>query len=379
MSQKSGRKRRVLIVQRRMTHYRVPFFNTLRDHLSSAGISLDVVFGNPTEAETLKSDSGSLPWAHHSKCSYFFGGKLCWQPFFSQARESDLVIVTHENKMLLNLFAQYGLRTRRVALWGHGANLQGSANTIREAFKRQTANRADWWFGYTEMSLPLILASGFPRDRVTVVENSIDTLALANEYAEAIRNTTSTSSLDAPVGAYIGSLYQEKRIDFLLQAAERIKLRVPDFQMVIAGAGPEQQKVEDFSSANPWLSYVGTINTREKAALLARSRVLLNPGLVGLGILDSFVCQTPLVTTDCGLHSPEVAYLQSGYNGMMTIDNLDSFTDEVVRVVSDQEHYMQLIEGCIASSSRYTIRNMAERFSNGIRACLDAGIRRGSR
>ncbi|WP_439449238.1 glycosyltransferase family 4 protein [Stenotrophomonas sp. ATs4] len=362
-----------------MTHYRVPFFNALRDHLSSSGISLNVVFGDPTTAEKRKNDSGRLPWAQHSKCSYFFGDRLCWQPFLSQARKSDLVIVTHENKMLLNLLAQYGLPDKRVALWGHGANLQGSSGTIREAFKRRTADRADWWFGYTEMSLPLILASGFPADRVTIVENSIDTLALAREFAEATDKTSTRPARKLPLGAYIGSLYQEKRIDFLLQAAERVKARVPDFCMVIAGAGPEQQKVEQFSSANPWLSYVGTIDTKEKATLLARSRVLLNPGLVGLGILDSFVCRTPLVTTDCGLHSPEISYLRNGHNGVMTADNLDGFADEVVRLISDQEHHSRLVDGCIESSSRYTIQNMAERFSNGIKACLDANIRRGSR
>ncbi|PWQ85264.1 glycosyl transferase group 1 [Stenotrophomonas maltophilia] len=371
--------RRVLIVQRRMTHYRVPFFNALRDHLSSFGISLNVVFGDPTTAEKRKNDSGRLPWAQHSKCIYFFGDRLCWQPFLSQARKSDLVIVTHENKMLFNLLAQYGLPEKRVALWGHGANLQGSSGTIREAFKRRTADRADWWFGYTEMSLPLILASGFPADRVTIVENSIDTLALAREFAEATGKTSTRPARKLPLGAYIGSLYQEKRIDFLLQAAERVKSRVPDFCMVIAGAGPEQQKVEQFSSANPWLSYVGTIDTKEKATLLARSRVLLNPGLVGLGILDSFVCRTPLVTTDCGLHSPEISYLRNGHNGVMTADNLDGFADEVVRLISDQEHHRRLVDGCIESSSRYTIQNMAERFSNGIKACLDANIRRGSR
>jgi len=362
-----------------MTHYRIPFFNALRDQLSSSGISLNVVFGDPTAAEKRKNDSGSLPWAQHSKCRYFFGDRLCWQPFFSQARESDLVIITHENKMLLNLFAQYGMRGRRVALWGHGANLQGRPGTVREAFKRRTADRADWWFGYTEMSLPLILASGFPIDRVTVVENSIDTLALAREYSQATASASANLHHAAPVGAYIGSLYQEKRIDFLLQAAEQVKSRVPDFRMVIAGAGPEQQKVENFSSTNPWLSYVGTIDTKEKAALLAQSRVLLNPGLVGLGVLDSFVCRTPLVTTDCGLHSPEISYLQSGHNGMITTDNLEAFTDEVTRLISDQEHHAHLVEGCIESSSRYTVQNMAERFSNGVQACLDANIRRGSR
>lgn len=58
-------------------------------------------------------------------------------------------------------------------------NLQGDPDSWRERFKRKVVSYADWWFGYTQMSVPLIERSGFPVERITVLNNSIDTAELA--------------------------------------------------------------------------------------------------------------------------------------------------------------------------------------------------------
>ena len=46
--------RKVLIIQRRMTEYRVPMFEALRRRLEQEQISLQVVYGRPTSAEQLR-------------------------------------------------------------------------------------------------------------------------------------------------------------------------------------------------------------------------------------------------------------------------------------------------------------------------------------
>ena len=70
---------RVLCVQRRMTHYRVPLFERVRERLASAGVRFEVAYGDPTSAEMAKRDEGRLDWGTHVPCRYFFGGRLCWQ------------------------------------------------------------------------------------------------------------------------------------------------------------------------------------------------------------------------------------------------------------------------------------------------------------
>ncbi|WP_198032508.1 glycosyltransferase family 4 protein [Aerolutibacter daejeonensis] len=371
----------MLIVQRRLTHYRVPFFERLRGEMKRRGVELVLAHGDPTTTEASKRDEGELPWAYRLGTRYLLGGRVCWQPFSSLAQNSDLVILTHENKLLCNLWAQYRLAGPRVALWGHGANLQGSSTSWRERFKRRTALQADWWFGYTELSRALILGNGFPAGRITVVDNAIDTLTLRKQCEAVLPEQLSAwrrqlGSAGNRIGVFLGSLYGEKRIDFLLDAASKIRARVPDFELVIVGTGPESGKVEAFCATNAWARYLGPLIGEQKAQVLALAHVMLNPGLVGLGILDSFVCQVPLVTTDCGLHSPEIAYLENGRNGAMTRDVMAEYVDVVVSLLVDGEYRAQLVAGCAASASRYTIDNMAHRFADGIMECLARPVHR---
>ena len=99
---------------------------------------------------------------------------------------------------------------------------------------------------------------------------------------------------------------------------------------------------------------------------------MLNPGLVGLGILDAFVCGVPMLSTDCGIHSPEIAYLENGVNGVMTADDLSAYVWASVNLLRDTQALGALRTGCVASAQEYTVENMARRFADGVTGCLEA-------
>ena len=54
--------KKVLVIQRRMTHYRLAFFNSLREHCQNNGIELQVAYGTATTAENAKQDGAELSW-----------------------------------------------------------------------------------------------------------------------------------------------------------------------------------------------------------------------------------------------------------------------------------------------------------------------------
>jgi L-malate glycosyltransferase len=376
------RRTRILVVQRHLTHYRLPFFETLRATLAECGCELDLAYGDGTPEETAKQDDGELAWGSRLPTTrYFAGGRVCWQPFGVQLAAADLVVMTAENKLIYNLKVQLRERRARVVLWGHGGNLQGQHDSLRERFKRRVALRADWWLAYTEFSRPLILESGFPTERITVLDNAVDTCDML-----AMRARVSAASSAAlrtlwglgagPVGIFVGSIYAEKRIEFMLDAAARVQAQVPGFQFVIVGAGVQRGLVEAFCRSHPWARYAGVLMGQQKIEAMALSSVMLNPGLVGLGILDSFVCEVPMVTTDCGLHSPEISYLAHGRNGLMTPNRMTDYVAAVAQVLQDKNHHATLVQGCRDSAAKYTVENMARNFADGVQACLGAPIRR---
>lgn len=372
------RRRSVVIVQRRLTHYRLALFEALRRRLAERGIGLRLLAGEPTPEERQRRDGAALDWALPIPTYYAAGGRLCWQRFGARLAGADLVVVTQENKLLANHLLLLKPRGYRLAFWGHGANLQSDRpQGLRERFKRWTSRRVDWWFAYTRLSAELVARSGFPRERISVLDNAVDTLemrrwrdTLTPEELLALRTALGFGA--GPVGAFVGSLHADKRLDFLFEAALAIRRQVPDFQLLVVGDGPQRAQVRAWCGGHAWVRWAGARFGREKVAHLGVADVLLNPGLVGLGILDAFACAVPLITTDCGKHSPEIAYLESGHNGLMTPDTLADYAAAVVRVLREPPVLATLRAGCAASAADYGIEPMSRKFAEGIEACLDA-------
>lgn len=371
-------RRNVAIIQRRLTQYRVPLFYALDEKLSERGIFLKLLVGDGTSSEEVKGDGGCLSWSIQISTSYWFGDRLCWQSTGDLLSNSDLVVVAQENKLLRNHLLLLSPRTFKLAFWGHGANFQSNKPTgLKERFKRWTTNRVDWWFAYTQVSADRVISSGYPDSRVTILNNSIDTdelfrqrKSVTSAETDALRRALGIES--SPIGIYVGSLYADKRLDFLLESAVAIRSGVPDFHLLIVGDGPERKKVQDWCASYSWVRWVGAKVGRDKALYMSTAKILLNPGLVGLGILDSFVCQVPLITTDCGIHSPEIAYLENGVNGLMTVDNVQVYANACVRLLHDPDELDLLRSGCARSAREYTLESMVQRFADGIEHCLDA-------
>lgn len=369
--------KKVLVIQRRMTHYRTPFFEALRAELARRDCELVLAAGVGTEEELSKNDSDKIAWAEELSTQYFADGRICWQSFKHLLKDVDCVVFTPENKLIFNLYVQYFVHDIKVVLWGHGANLQGDSTSLREKFKRYNAKKTDWWLAYTSLSIPLIEQSGFPAERITVLNNSVDTTELQqlhNSVTEAERQAVRTrlGLTGDKMGIYVGSLYKEKRIKFMLDAAIQIKQQLPGFELLIIGAGHDKSIVEAYAKTHAWIHYLGPQKGRDKVEHLAISDVMINPGLVGLGVLDSFVCRTPLFTTDCGLHSPEISYLENEVNGLITRDTLEDYVAAVVNVLADETRLARLKAGCAESAKKYTVENMAVNFADGIVACLAA-------
>ncbi len=369
--------KRIVIIQRRLTHYRVPLFTALRDELGERGIELELLVGRGTRVEEKKHDAGELSWARTMPTHYLADGRFCWQPVGGRLAGASLVIVDQENKLLQNHLLMLMPRHFKLAFWGHGANLQSdNPHGMKERFKRWTTNRVDWWFAYTQMSADLVTAAGFPNTRITVLNNAVDTSEMYRQRQSVTPEETRTlrESLgfdDEPVGVFVGSLYADKRLDFLFAAAEAIRHKVPDFHLLIVGEGQERDKVQAWCTAHPWARWVGVRFGREKVAYVSMAQMMLNPGALGLGVMDAFVCRAPMITTDCGNHGPEIAYLENGINGVMTADDLNAYVKASVHLLRDAQALDTLRAGCAASAQEYTVENMVRRFADGISRCLE--------
>jgi glycosyltransferase involved in cell wall biosynthesis len=373
------RRRRVLVTQRRMTHYRVPLFEQLKTRLAERDIDLFVVYGDTPAREKARRDEGFLPWGIRVPAQYALYEHLCWQDFRRAALGADLLVVTQENKLLLNHLLVVGPRRFRLAFWGHGRNFQASRyQRFSEILKGRLLPYVDWWFAYTDASKSVVLDRGFPANRITVLNNATDTRTLRADLAaaDAVQADAFRAALKIPpgtLGLFLGSFTPEKKLELLMGAAPLLRKAVTDFQLVLVGDGPERAMVESAANEHDWIHWVGPRVGREKALLLSAARVLLNPGMVGLSVVESFAAGVPIVTTRQAIHSPEIAYVQPERNGLITAPDVRAFAEGAIRVMREPCLHEQLRAGCAVAAGEYTLENMVTHFADGIEACLRAG------
>jgi glycosyltransferase involved in cell wall biosynthesis len=387
-----SRRPTVAHVTRYVADYRGPYFTRLREELGERGIDFRLIHGQAGPVDAPRSDEISLPFSEKVQNRYVLirGREVCWQPYLSRLRDVDLAIVDQGARLL----ATYALLLWRrsggpaVALWGHGQHFDGErAMPLAEALKGFVARRADWWFPYTQRSVEVVLGLGVRPERVTLMENAVDTSELA-----ALRNSLTDDDLAQQVtllgleqrakagkvtshlGVYTGAIYSKKRPQFLVASADVVRRRLPDFELVVVGDGPSISVVREAARSRPWLHPVGPRFGLEKVRCLALGRALLLPGLVGLNVLDGFALGLPPITTAVPYHSHEVSYLEDGVNGVIVrdVDDPVAYAEAVVRVMTDDVLHERLVRGCRTSAMHYTIENMASNVADGCVAALRA-------
>ena len=362
----------MVIVQELMVGYRVPFFEALRARLAEHDVQLTLVHGYAQGDRASRADAGSLPWAvavdnRHLRLVPGMQAAV-WAPVpRALLNDADVVVVEQANRQLLNylLLARYVVTGRpRLVVWGHGGHLQaqGRLAAAAERVKAAVSRRPHWWLAYTEGSADRVAALGFPRERITVVQN-------------AVAAPPPSAPVERVAGqcVYVGSLYRHKRIDYLLEAGRRAADLRPDFRLVVVGDGEERALVEAAAVTAPWLDYRGPLFGQEVAGLLRQSTLLLMPGLVGLAVVDSFAAECPLVTVDIDLHSPEIEYLQDGVNGVCLPAGTGpaAYAEAVAELLADPARLEALRRGCREAAATYTLAAMVERYADGLLRALE--------
>ena len=376
--------RKVTIFQYRLFHYRVPLFEQMNAIAEEHNIDLHVVCGQPSATDRKLKDGGTLSWAEQVKNWYLPVKEkkdLCWQPTPPHLKDSDLVIVMQENRLLSNYI--WILKRRfggpRVGYWGHGRDFQTNApGGFREKWKRAFIKQVDWWFAYNALTLDVLRDAGFPEERTTCLNNAIDTNGLRRD-AESVPDGVLTAirqrcglKRGAPMGLFCGSLYPDKKLDLLVSAADLIHNKLPEFRLVVIGDGSSAVEIAKAFKTRPWAHWVGVKRGQEKAAYFRLAKIVLNPGLVGLHVLDAFTMGLPMVSTLKAKHSPEVVYLENGVNGFLTEDNVEVYANAALRLLHDPEFYARISTAARQASLQYSVENMAKNFMNGIEHCLDS-------
>lgn len=368
---------RVAIVSPSVPQYSVPFFTRLLAAADSEGIRIDVFRGETPSVIRAREDSGDAKFVRTlATREWTVRGSALFYKSSAPVRRGgyDLVILEQavRNFESYELLARLG--RRRIAFWGHGRTYTKDVSPLQEALKHWLTQRATWFFGYTARGVDTVVERGFPRDRTTILNNTIDTVALEVDLSEVSETEVAEFSrqhdLRGNTALYLGGLDSYKRIPFLLDSATIAHDKCPDFRLLIAGNGSDRPLVTEFAARNPWAIFLGGVRGRDKARALKTAQAVSMPGAIGLVGLDSLVSGTPIVTTDYPYHGPEFDYLANGITVVVTPNDEHSYADGLVAFLTNRVRQRAMSERCRIEAQKYTLENMVSNFLTGIKSAL---------
>ena len=383
----------VAFVTRSIPHYRVDFLNRLEERLTAEAIGL-TVFADHVSPHTYHADGLPLVPCAVGVPNYYLGLRKIlgrryertsgnslrppyWQPIFRRLLSFDLVVVEQSNSALLNyplILHRQLADFPRIAFWGHGENLQATRKGLRHGIKRAMTHHADHWFVYSELSAGIMRKLGVDDDIITIVNNSVDTNAVkavcAISPATKARKKSELGLDGSPVAVFCARLTGNKALPFLVDACRAAREKFGDFTLLVIGDGHYADWLRGQAESEAWIRPLGPLYDREKAVALAAADVFLLPSANGLSILDSFAAGLPILSANFGNHGPEIAYLENEVNGLMTDATVESYSDAIVRVLSDEELRKTLSAGARRSADLYTVDAMVENFARGIEQAL---------
>ena len=381
---------KLLVIHPWVAAYRVPFYDRLDIALAQHDVKLTVARNGAPPSMAGRGDFSGGPWARDVPTSWFtLGGReIPRRRIGSLMRElqPDLVVVEqalHNPETYLFLL-RHAVGRYGVATWGHGRSYSSRQSAPVAVLKQWLTRRGDWFFAYTQGGADHVVRHGFPRTRVSVLNNTID-----SERLRAELDAVSPGELDGfrrehaltpgRTVLFLGGVDEKKGIGFLLESARIAGEMMPGFVLLIAGDGDSMLTAQAAQADGVPVRLLGRADGHAKALALSAADVLAIPEQVGLVAVDALVSGRPIITTDQPMHGPEFDYLVSGETTIVTAHVVADFARALVSTLKATDLLADMQAFARVASRQYTLDSMVDSFVEGVLAWRDLRRPQGQR
>ncbi len=365
---------RVVIVAPYVARYRVGLFDRMQAALAVHDLDLVIAHGAPPPSHAGRLDAAISVVGHDVRVRWIsvLGREVPVRRLDSLSLgPGDLVIVEQaiKNPDTYSLLMRPRRSRPRIAMWGHGRSFSTPQSRAAAAAKSRLTLRAEWFFAYTPAGAEHVIDHGFPSERVTVLNNTMDTEALSADLdgvteADVARFRALHGLVPGRTALFVGGVDDAKGIDFLLEAAQALAERLPGFVLLVAGEGRGAARLSRVSA--PYLRILGRLDGRPKALALRSADVLAVPEWIGLVAVDSLISGVPLVSTDHASHSPERDYLVDGVTSVFSAHGVAAYADALAACLVDEDLRSRLRRACLEEAPHHSIGAMTDNFVGGI-------------
>ena len=344
-------KKKVLIIQSAIPHYRVPIFNKLTET-----VDLTIVY-----------DSGNAPAGANfsaEKVEVFkIKNKLRVHKrnVLRMAKKYDVVISMLDSSYLTTRLLCRTRGKTKLILWGigvaagYGVRFDSLPETA--AVYMKMIEKADAALFYSSYPVNKYSEMGISKNKLFVANNTVQVLPIEEREKDII--------------LFVGSLYKAKKIFELLECYRNAHLMCENLpKLVIIGDGDDANPVKAWVTENGFEKEIllpGAIyDEKILSEYFSRAIVCISPDQAGLSVLKSFGYGVPFVTHRDAITGGERLNIENGVNGVL-FDSFDEITEIIKDCAERPECYMEMGK----SAKKYydenrTVRQMVNGFLEAI-------------
>ncbi len=193
---------------------------------------------------------------------------------------------------------------------------------------------------------------------IHIIPNGID---LSN--FKAVKNPGSFRSrlglsADAPILLSVGRVDPEKRLDFLIDAFDRIADRVPEAHLVFAGDGGARKKLQEHAAAvksNSRIHFLGMVDRAELPDLLHDATIFLSASTTEvhpISVIEAIASGLPLVAVQDEAFEGMIV---ENENGHLTSLDVTAYSETLLKLLNDPERINRYGKRSMELSEKYSI------------------------
>lgn len=370
---------RVLVFQPAVKHYRLPFWDALVE--KSAGKYQLAVLGPldlPAEAIAARPYLHEFPFAEKPLRGRMVGS---WPGAADVVRrERPKVVVLTATASFSTSWSLPKVAHRvgaKVIGWSKVSPRAGTRRgLLARTAMRWFVRRFDRFLCYGQSSVEELAALGYPRERIRVAPNTIDTRRIATD-GDAIRARGQQlrdqhGLADKRVVLYIGRMIERKRPWDLLGAWPKLRNTQDDTRLVFVGDGPMLEDIRRRATSidAERVTVIGPVPEGDDYAWIATADVVVLPAAVGLALNQALALGTPVVIPDePGADAEPIKHGHTGWR--YEPRDTDELAAAVHRIFNHtKEREAVVARGLALMQNEITLDRMAAAFDESIRESI---------